>query len=950
MGQMRQPRAEDRRLAQDARRAKNWKRWGPYLAERQWGTVREDYSPDGTCWDYFPRDHAPSRAYRWGEDGLLGITDRQCRLCFALALWNGRDPLLKERLFGLTNEEGNHGEDVKEHYFYLDSTPTHSYLKALYKYPQAEFPYRQLLDENRRRGKDEPEFEVEETGVFDDGRYFDVVAEYAKGGPNDILIRITVANRGPEAASLHLLPTLWFRNTWIWGCGHEGCTLKPRIELGADGLLHTTHETLQPFRFAIGPGPDGEAPPILFTENETNTRKLFGVDQYTPYVKDAFHEYVVRGRTDAVSPKPRGTKAAAHYVLELGPGEEATVRLRLFAKSLFQNEPWEGEAPAEPPSALRGRPCRAPLVRGSAGASPSHHVSSAPHSGTGSKDGAPREPLGPGFDGIVEDRIAEADAFYADRIPEGLGDEERRVMRQGYAGLLWTKQFYHYVVDDWLTGDAEQPPPPPERLRGRNADWPHVYSRDVISMPDKWEYPWFAAWDLAFHMIPFARIDPAFAKKQLLLFLREWYMHPNGQIPAYEFCFSDVNPPVHAWACWRVYKMTAPRGERDREFLARAFQKLLMNFTWWVNRKDEAGRHVFSGGFLGLDNIGVFDRSKPLPTGGRLDQADGTAWMAFYCATMLAMALELAGDDPTYEDIASKFFEHFIAIADAMNSLGGTGLWDETDGFYYDQLLIGEQPVPLRTRSLVGLLPLIAAEVLEDDVIQRLPGFKKRMDWFLRYRPDLAQHIAYLEIGEDAVEPHTHRLLAIPSRDRLERVLRYLLDEDEFLSPYGIRSLSRHHERHPYSFGVDGETYRVDYQPAESTSGLFGGNSNWRGPIWFPVTYLLIEALERYHHFYGDVLTVECPTGSGRRVTLGEAASELENRLCRLFLPDDEGHRPCHGGLCRFAGDPHWRDLVLFYEYFHADTGRGCGASHQTGWTALVTECLRDRASRPATP
>ncbi len=885
--------AEERRLAEDARRKKNWKRWGPYLSERQWGTVREDYSPGGSCWDYSPREQAPSRAYRWGEDGLLGIADRECRLCFALALWNGRDPLLKERLFGLANAEGNHGEDVKEQYFYLDSSPTHSYLKALYKYPQAAFPYQQLLDENARRGKDDPEFELLDTGVFDEGRYFDVFAEYAKRSPNDLLIRITVANRGPDAARLHLLPTLWFRNTWVWGCRHEGCWRKPRIEQAAADRLTTEHVTLGRFDLAADAGPDGQLPAWLFTENETNAEKLFGYGNTAPHVKDAFHEYVVHGRADAVSSKPAGTKAAALYVLDVPAGGEAVVRLRLFAE-----------------------------------------------------DETPKTFFGRGFDRIFERRIRETDEHYATRLPGGFTDEERNVVRQAYAGLLWSKQFYHYIVEDWLEGDPEMPPPPAERKAGVNADWPHLFSRDVISMPDKWEYPWFAAWDTAFHMVPFARVDPEFAKQQLLLFLREWYMHPNGQMPAYEFNFSDVNPPVHAWACWRVYKITAPRGQRDRQFLARAFQKLLMNFTWWVNRKDAAGRHIFSGGFLGLDNIGVFDRSRPLPTGGTLDQADATAWMAFYCSTMLAIALELAQDDPIYEDIASKFFEHFVHIADAMNCLGGTGLWDEEDGFYYDQLLLDGQARPLRTRSLVGLLPLIAVTVLECDTVERLPGFKKRMEWFIEHRPDLAQQIAYLELGQDHAEPHMHRLLAIPSRGRLERVLRYMLDENEFLSPCGIRSLSRIHREHPYTFNVDGHEYRVEYDPGESSTELFGGNSNWRGPVWFPVNYLLIEALERYDHFYGDTVRVECPTGSGRKMTLGQVACELATRLSGLFLPDADGRRPCHGDAAPFRDDPHWRDLVLFHEHFHGETGRGLGASHQTGWTALVVRCLEDHARR----
>jgi hypothetical protein len=878
--------AESQRLTEDAQREKNWKRWGPYLSERQWGTVREDYSSDGTCWDYFPHDHAPSRAYRWGEDGLLGITDRECRLCFGLALWNGKDPILKERLFGLSGPEGNHGEDVKECYYYLDSTPTHSYMKALYKYPQAEFPYAWLVDENHRRGRDVPEFELLDTGVFNDSRYFDVFAEYAIAGPDDVLIRVTVANRGPEAATVHLLPTLWYCNTWTWGCKHDGCSAKPSITVAGESLLRGDHVSFGRHYFVAGPGPDQKTPEFLFTENETNTQKLFGTTDRTPYVKDAFHEYVIQGKRDAVNPKLVGTKAAAHYTLNIPAGKDVVIRLRLST----------GELSA-------------------------------------------KTSLGKEFDDLFAVRLREADEFHSDIVPSTLGAKEKSVVRQAYAGLLWSKQFYHYIVADWLDGDSQQPAPPESRKSGRNAEWRHLYNRDVISMPDAWEYPWYAAWDLAFHMIPFSKLDPQFAKEQLVLLLREWYMHPNGQIPAYEFAFGDVNPPVHAWSAWRVYKMTGERGARDRVFLSRTFQKLVINFTWWVNRKDAEGKNIFGGGFLGLDNIGVFDRSKPLPTGGQLEQADGTAWMAFYCSTMLSMALELAQDNPATEDMASKFFEHFVAIADAINTLGGTGLWDETDGFYYDQLHLDGQTIPLRVRSLVGLLPLIAAEVLEDDVIDKLPGFRKRMQWFLDHRKDLAHQITYMAAEEDE---HRHRLLAIPSRDRLERVLRYMLDENEFLSPYGIRSVSKFDEKHPYVFHVNGEEYRVDYVPAESNTGLFGGNSNWRGPIWFPINYLLVEALERYHHFYGNTLKVECPTGSGHLMNLQEVADELRARLSRIFLPDGNGRRPCHGTEPRYAEDPYWKDLVLFHEYFHGDSGRGVGASHQTGWTALAAQCIEE--------
>jgi hypothetical protein len=875
---------EELRLDENARREKNWERWGPYLSERQWATVREDYSPWGNCWDYFPHDHARSRAYRWGEDGLLGITDRQCRLCFALGLWNGKDRILKERLFGLTGSEGNHGEDVKECYFYLDSTPTHSYLRALYKYPQAEFPYARLVEENRRRGLLQPEFELTDSGVFDGNRYFDVFAEYAKASPNDLLVRLTVHNRGPERAPLHVLPTLWFRNTWSWGPLFDECTAKPSLALVRDGLVRAEHAELGQYQFAYDPV--GQP---LFTENETNAVRLFNAPNAGPYVKDAFHDYLIQKRKDAVNPNQTGTKFAPYFALDVVAGGSEMLRLRLSAKP---------EAPAEAFA---------------------------------------------GFDGIVTQRKEEADAFYAAKIPAAVPEHAKAVARQSYAGLLWSKQFYHYVVRGWLAGDPAQPPPDPRRKQGRNREWLHLYNRDVISMPDKWEYPWFAAWDLAFHMIPMARVDPEFAKHQLVLFLREWYMHPNGQLPAYEFAFGDVNPPVHAWAAWRVYKMTGTRGERDRAFLESVFQKLLLNFTWWVNRKDLEGNNLFAGGFLGLDNIGVFDRSRPLPTGGFLQQADGTAWMGFYCLTMLSMALELAQADPVYEDMASKFFEHFVGIADAMNSLGGTGLWDEQDGFYYDQLKVDGRQIPLRTRSLVGLMPLIAVEVIETAQIDQMLGFKKRMDWFLRYREDLKPLVTYGEPCSD----FCHRMLALPTQQRLKRALRYMLDENEFLSPYGLRSVSRIHHKKPYVFHAGQEAHRVEYVPGEGNSYLFGGNSNWRGPIWFPINYLLIEALERYHHFYGNTFRVECPVGSGKMLTLQQVAQELARRLSSIFLPNEDGVRPLHGSDARFAADPHWRELVLFHEYFHGDTGRGLGASHQTGWTALAIRLLEQAHEPP---
>lgn len=872
---------EQLRLDEDATRAKNWKRWGPYLSERQWGTVREDYSPDGDAWNYFPHDHARSRTYRWGEDGLLGWADRECRMCFSVGLWNGRDPFLKERIFGLTNPQGNHGEDPKEWYWYLKSTPTHSYAQALYKYPQAEFPYQRLIEENSRRTKLEREFELENTGVFDGERYFDVFAEYAKAGPDDILIRITVANRGTEAATVHVLPTLWFRNTWSWGPSKHQ---KPHLEMAGPSKVSATHATLGRFFFE-----SAEAVPWLFTENETNATKLWNVPNTSHFVKDAFNEYVVHGHKDAVNPALRGTKCAPHYVLDIPGGDQRVIELRLR-----------------------------------------HEDEAAEH-------GAWVD-----FDKVFNQRKAEYDAFYDSRLPVNLTDDQRRVVEQAYAGLLWSKQYYEYVVKQWSEGDPGQPKPPPGHARTRNTDWQHLHNSDVISMPDKWEYPWYAAWDLAFHMIPLARLDRDFAKGQLQLFLREWYMHPNGQIPAYEWNFGDVNPPVHAWACWRTYKISAPAGKRDTLFLERCFQKLLLNFTWWVNRKDPSGKNIFGGGFLGLDNIGLFDRSSQLPSGRTLQQADGTAWMAFYCATMLSMALEMARSRPAYEDIASKFFEHFVDIIDAMNNLGGDGLWNEEDGFYYDQLFLDDgTEIPLRVRSLVGIIPLLAVEVIDQEVVKALPGFRKRMRWFVDNRPELARHVSYMERCPKPGAPEEEfRILAIPSKERLVRVLRYVLDEKEFLSPYGVRSLSAAYADKPFALHMDGHEHSISYEPSESRTGMFGGNSNWRGPIWFPINYLLIEALEKYHHFYRDDVKVECPTGSGNYMNLQQVALELSTRLSKLFLRNEEGRRPCFGEDERFVDNAHWRDYVQFHEYFQGDTGRGLGASHQTGWTALVTRCI----------
>jgi hypothetical protein len=885
---------EARRLDEDNRRVKNWKRWGSYLPQRQWGTVREDYSANGDCWNYFPHDHARSRAYRWGEDGLMGFTDRECRLCFAPAFWNGADPILKERMFGLTNSEGNHGEDVKEAYFYLDALPTHSYQRALYKYPQAAFPYEELRETNRKRGKDEPEYEITDTAAFDGNRYFDIEIEYAKAGPDDILIQINATNRGPDSATLHVLPTLWFRNTWSWGRMTEDTVVRPGLRRLDANQVGAEHATLGDFLWLVDPANPAQFHGLLFTENETNQKRLFGIENVHPFVKDSFHDAIIGGRQDAVNPASVGTKAAAHYEVELAAGAQLSFRFRLVEK---------GET-------------------------------------------KPGDAFGKAFDDLMQRRRQEADDYYRRTVPYPPESEEFRITRQAQSGLIWSKQFYCYEVTRWLKGDPGQPAPPPERLEGRNHDWPHVFNRDVLSMPDNWEYPWFAAWDLAFHTVELARMDPSLAKSQLTLLLREWYMHPNGQIPAYEFSFSDVNPPVHAWAVWRVYKIAGKRGARDLTFLESAFQKLLMNFTWWVNRKDASGRNLFSGGFLGLDNVGVFDRSQPLGDGNFLEQADGTAWMASYCLIMLSMALELAEYDAVYEDIASKFFEHFVTITRAINSACGEqegGLWDAKDGFYYDRISVAHgQDVPLKVRSIVGLMPLIAVTVAPSTVTAKLPSFMKRVNWFLRNRPGLGAHIS--EIFEPVAGSATTRMLAVPSRAQLASMLRYMLDEAEFLSPYGIRSVSRYHLEHPYVLDWNSQNSRVEYTPGDSTTNLFGGNSNWRGPIWFPINYLLVEALERYHHFYGSSFQVECPTGSGNMMSLDGVAREIKNRLAKIFLPGTDGTRPFAASLGRYASDPLWKDHLLFNEYFHGDNGRGLGASHQTGWTALVADCLRSLA------
>jgi hypothetical protein len=872
--------AEQQRLAEAESRTKHWKRWGPYLSERAWGTVREDYSANGTAWDYFPHDAARSRCYRWSEDGLLGLCDNHQYLCFALALWNGHDSILKERLFGVNGHEGNHGEDVKEIYYYLDATPTNSYLKGLYKYPQAAYPYAQLVAENGRRSRQDPEYELEDTGIFAERRYFDVLTEYAKHDVDDILIRITVSNRGPDTAELILLPNLWFRNTWSWGQPDDP-HVKPRLSLAAPNTIQAAHVPLGNFLLSFD-----DAAEVLFTENETNTERIFGWRGANPYAKDAFHEYIVNGKKEAVIAAQTGTKACAVYPLKLAAGAETVVHLRL---------------------ARKGSPA----------------LSSAQ------------------FNEVFQLRIKEADDFYT-QLADNLDAECCRVQRQAFAGMFWNKQYFHFVVEEWLNGDPTMPAPPPERRHGRNSDWRHLFNEDIISMPDKWEYPWYAAWDLAFHTLAIAPADPDFAKSQILLFLREWYLHPNGQIPAYEWAFGDVNPPVHAWAAYRVFQIDRRlKGKADYEFLERVFHKLLLNFTWWVNRKDAEGANIFEGGFLGLDNVGIFDRSAPLPANWTLEQSDGTSWMAMYCLNMLKIGLELSEINIVYEDSASKFFEHFLYIADAINHYEGTGLWDEIDGFYYDRLRIDSNQIPLRIRSIVGLVPLFATDTIEAKMIDDHPGFKKRMQWFIDNRPDLTEGLAPLMEG--GIEER--RLLSLVSRPRLERIFQRLFDEAEFLSAYGVRSLSRFHKDHPYELRLDNTPFRIDYEPAESNVGTFGGNSNWRGPIWYPTNFLIVEALQRLDFYYGESLTVEFPTGSRIRVPLSEAAQRLSMRLAQIFLPDSSGYRAVYGDNKLFQEDPHFRDYSLFYEYFDGDTGKGLGASHQTGWTGLVAKLLQQCGS-----
>ncbi len=876
------------RLQMNQQHEGHWNRWGPYLAERAWGTVREDYSKNGDAWSYFPHDQARSRAYRWNEDGIAGICDRHQYLCFALALWNRKDPILKERLFGLNAHEGNHGEDVKEYYFYLDNTPTHSYMKYLYKYPQAAYPYEQLLEENRRRGRFDREFELVDTSIFDQSRYFDVFVEYAKFAPEDILIRITVANRGPETAAIHVLPTLWFRNTWTWGREDR----RPSVSLGINAAYKDpTVRSILAKHWQLGEYVlyCSSADELLFTENETNNERLFGVPSRTPYVKDAFHSYLIGGTRNVVNPAELGTKAAAHYHRKVHPRETVTIRLRLAAM-------------------------------------PDHH---------------PFEDPFADFDADFQQRQEDAEEFYGVVLPSGLAEDAKLVARQAFAGMLWSKQYYHYVVTDWLEGDPSEPSPPPERVHGRNSDWLHFFARDVLSMPDKWEFPWFASWDLGFHCVALAYLDPQFAKDQILMMLREWYSHPNGQIPAYEWDFGDVNPPVLSLSAQVVFEVDREcTGVADYAFLERVFQKMLLNFTWWVNRKDALGKNIFQGGFLGMDNIGAFDRDN-LPQGYLLGQADGTSWMAAFAKNMLSVALILAERDPVYEDLASKFWEHYIYIAYSMNNPDdpANSLWDEQDGFFYDVLYSGSNKgFPVRARTMTGFVPLFGGTVVSADTFDRYPDFQRRRQWFIDHRPDLVESILPM------VTPGADKnlLLGFVREDRLRRLLAYMLDENEFLSPFGVRSVSRFHLAHPLVLNLSGREYRLDYEPGESTSEVFGGNSNWRGPIWLPMNQLILLALRQYHLYYGDAFKIECPTGSGKQMTLAEVAHELATRLTRLFLRGTDGKRVVFGSTQLFNNDPYWRDLIPFHEYFHGDNGRGCGASHQTGWTGLIAQILID--------
>ncbi len=876
--------AEVRRLAENRDRTAYWRRWGTYLSERQWGTVREDYSEDGEAWDSFSHQDALYRAYRWGEDGICGWCDNHQRLCFAATFWNEKDPILKERLFGVTGKQGNHGEDVKEYYFYLDNLPSHAYAKALYRYSQKAYPYAELVQESQKRDRTQSEYELHETGLFEDRTYFDIQIEYAKRTEEDILIQYTITNQAQTTETLHILPTLWFRNDWSW----DNETPKPEIKKVDTHLIAANHYDLgQRWLYFEN------ANELLFTENETNKQHLYGVENDSDYTKDGFNAYVVNGNKKAVNPEMIGTKAAPHYILKIQPGESQTIRLRL---------------------------CDDPEIK---------------------------DPFGEEFEQVYRQRKQETCAFYKAVAPFDMKSDWQTIQRQAFAGLLWNKQHYLYILDRWLSGDPNQPEPPESHKNGRNSDWVHVFCEDVLSMADSWEYPWFAVWDLAFHTIPLALIDPDFAKQQLDLFTREWYLNPNGQLPAYEWNFNDVNPPVHAWAALRVYKIEKKMyGRRDRQFLERVFQKLLLTFTWWVNRKDEDGNNVFQGGFLGLDNIGIFDRSSDPPTGGYIEQSDGTSWMAMFCLNMLSIALELALENPVYEDIASKFFEHFLYIVDAMNHFGseGTQLWDDEDGFYYDVLHLPDgENVRLKVRSIVGLIPLFAVAVINPETIEKLPNFEKRVQWFLENRPDLSSNIACME----SCGVESRRLLAIPGQEKLKKILAKMLDESEFFSPYGIRSVSRYHKDHPYTYKTDGKTYRVQYEPAESSSPMFGGNSNWRGPLWFPINFLIVESLQEYFYYWGDQCQIECPTGSGRFVNLWDVACDIEHRLISLFSLNDKGQRPVYGEAEPFQQYSDWQDKILFYEYFHGDNGAGLGASHQTGWTGLVAKLILQCSEYP---
>jgi hypothetical protein len=920
--------AEQRRIDENNSQTKRWHLWGPYLSERQWGTVREDYSADGDAWNYLTHDQARSRAYRWGEDGLAGISDYKQQLCFAWAFWNGNDPILKERLFGLSGSQGNHGEDVKELYWYLDNTPSHSYMRMLYRYPQNRFPYEELISRNGSRSRLEPEFELWHTNVLSENRYFDIAISYAKAAPDDILIRAVATNCGPEPATLHLLPTIWFRNTWSWGRDNR----KPTLREATTTRIDATHHELVRYELHCE-----NAAELLFTENESNFERLWGVPNHSRYVKDSINEAIVQNRFDLVNPDKTGTKGAAHYQFTIAPNESRTIRLRLMridpgsarASGVAAGAPPIAHLPTQ--QAIRGEvPRTARELRAGV-------VLSALPGEESSGD------IFSDFQEVFVARKAEADEFYDAIAPANLTSEHRAIHRQALSGLLWTKQFYHYIIREWLAGDPANPPPPASRLDGRNAEWSHLYNERVMSMPDTWEFPWYASWDLAFHCIPLALVDPHFAKGQIDLIVREWYQDPNGRVPAYEWNFGDVNPPVLGWAAWRVYQIERKQtGKGDRAFLETIFHKLLLAFTWWVNRKDSKGKNIFEGGFLGLDNIGVFDRSASLPDGTHLEQSDGTSWMGMFSLNLMRIAMELAMENHVYENIATKFFEHFLGIAAAMNNLGGEGigLWDEEDEFYYDVLQIpGGRYLPLKVRSIVGLMPLLAVETIQWQLIDALPGFKSRLEWYLAHRPDLASLVSRWQ------EPgmHERRLIAITRGHRMKCLLRRMLDPNEFLSDYGVRSLSKYHKEHPYRLVVHDEERVVNYEPAESQTGIFGGNSNWRGPVWFPINYLLIESLQQFHHYYGDDFKVECPTGSGTYLTLKEIANELSNRLIKLWVRNEKGERPflrASAGAFNAAPDS---ERYWFHEHFNGDNGGGLGASHQTGWTALVAKLIQQQ-------